>query len=38
MSKKKIFDVVLLVLSALFVAVKTISDRGRIPETTGETE
>lgn len=32
MSKQKIFDVVMLVLSALFMVVKTVSERYKLPE------
>lgn len=38
MSKKKIFDVVMLVLSALFMAVKAISDKYGLPEIDDEME
>ena len=38
MSKKRIFDVVMLVLSAIFMVVKTVSDKYRLPEINDETE
>ena len=38
MSKRKIFDVVMLVLSAIFMVVKTVSDKYRLPEINDETE
>ena len=38
MSKKRIFDVVMLVLSAIFMVVKTVSDKYRLPEINDESE
>ena len=38
MSKRRIFDVVMLVLSAIFMVVKTVSDKYRLPEINDETE
>ena len=38
MSKKRIFDVVMLVLSAIFMVVKTVSDKYRLPEINDDTE
>ena len=38
MSKKRIFDVVMLVLSAIFMVVKTVSDKYRLPEINDENE
>ena len=38
MSRKRIFDVVMLVLSAIFMVVKTISEKYRLPGINDETE
>lgn len=36
--KRKIFDVVLMVLSALFMAVKTVSEKNRLTDSAERTE
>lgn len=38
LSRKRIFDVVMFVLSAIFMVVKTVTDKYRLPEIDDETK